>query len=304
MPKLLPDTPIFESARLEEALKQARNAQEREFLETMARDGGAVIDLGALGRRLCDQVAAETNPFFDDGKTARVQDAWIRAAAVRRMARLPQIRRMLRLAYGRRAFPFQSLNFLQGSQQHLHSDTVHFSSQPERFMCGVWIALEDVRPESGPVIYKVGSHAMPILKMRDVGVNADSPTVEDYSRHYVPRFAELMEASDCETRPALLRKGQAFVWAANLAHGGSPIQDPASTRRSLVLHYYFEDCTYYTPMFSDEARGALFLREPADISAEHWALRWPLQQGRWVGWRSPEAREGLRARKGRQPILN
>jgi hypothetical protein len=270
----------------------------------MARDGGAVIDLGAAGRRLCDAVVAETDPFFQDGKTARVQDAWLRSKAIRRISKHPQILRLLRLAYGRKAFPFQSLNFLQGSQQHLHSDTIHFSSQPERFMCGVWIALEDVRPEAGPVIYKVGSHTMPILKMRDVGVNAEKPGVDDYSRCYVPRFAELMEASELETRPALLKKGQAFVWAANLAHGGSPIQDPGSTRRSLVLHYYFEDCTYYTPMFSDEERGDLFLRDPADISTGSLPLQWPQRPRRRVGWTSPRRAQALKARKTIHPTLN
>ena len=45
--------------------------------------------------------------------------------------------------YGRRAWPFQTLNFPVGTQQHYHSDSVHFSSVPERFMCGVWVDLED-----------------------------------------------------------------------------------------------------------------------------------------------------------------
>jgi hypothetical protein len=302
--KSLPKVPIFESPLLAEHLRAVRSEDGRRFLSEMARDGGAVIDLGAAGRRLCDEIVAETDPFFQDGKTARVQDAWLRSKAIRRMSKHPKLLRLLRLAYGRKAFPFQSLNFLQGSQQHLHSDTIHFSSQPERFMCGVWIALEDVRLDAGPVIYKVGSHTMPILKMRDVGVNAEKPGVEDYSRCYVPRFAELMAASELETRPALLKKGQAFVWAANLAHGGSPIQDPASTRRSLVLHYYFEDCTYYTPMFSDEARGDLFLRDPADISTGSLPLQWPIRRGRWVGWISPQREQALKARKTIHPTLN
>jgi len=35
----------------------------------------------------------------------------------------------------------------------------------------------------------------------------------------------------------LARKGDALIWAADLAHGGSPITDPRLTRRSLVTHY-------------------------------------------------------------------
>jgi ectoine hydroxylase-related dioxygenase (phytanoyl-CoA dioxygenase family) len=32
------------------------------------------------------------------------------------------------------------------------------------------------------------------------------------------------------------RKGDALIWHADLAHGGSPITDPALTRQSVVGH--------------------------------------------------------------------
>jgi S-adenosylmethionine synthetase len=62
------------------------------------------------------------------------------------------------------------------------------------------------------------------------------------------------------------RKGQALIWAANLLHGGSKQLEPARSRWSLVTHYYFDDCAYYTPMFSDPVYGRTFFREPFDIS--------------------------------------
>ena len=37
------------------------------------------------------------------------------------------------------------------------------------------------------------------------------------------------------------------------------------TRWSQVTHYYFEDCIYYTPAFSDEALGRLDLRSIVNI---------------------------------------
>jgi hypothetical protein len=276
-----PATPWFESDQLETYLARGRfDARTERFIRSMAETGGAVLDLGDEAKALCDQAATETDFYFSDGKTHRVQDSWIESRAVRRLARLPQVRKALKAAYGRKPFAFQTLNFLRGSQQHLHSDTVHFSSQPERFMCGVWIALEDVRPDAGPLVYQPGSHTLPILKMQDVGVNAPEPTAGDYETHYVPRFAELIEGLGGVVRPALIKKGQAFVWAANLAHGGSVIEDPASTRRSLVIHYYFDDCVYYTPMLSNESSGRLQLRLPSDISNGLW--RWPTRNGRPV----------------------
>ena len=59
---------------------------------------------------------------------------------------------------GREAFPFQTLIFQRGSQQHLHSDAVHFNSWPKGFMCGVWLALEDITQDNGPLMYHPGSH--------------------------------------------------------------------------------------------------------------------------------------------------
>lgn len=68
----------------------------------------------------------------------RIQDAWSSNEDVREIASNPEIITLLSALYGRRAFPFQTLNFPVGSQQHIHSDSVHFSSHPERFMCYGW----------------------------------------------------------------------------------------------------------------------------------------------------------------------
>lgn len=85
---------------------------------------------------------------------------------------------------------------------------------------------------------------------------------------------------------------EALVWAANLAHGGAPILDPALTWRSLVTHFFFEDRLYYTPMRSDEASGRLALRLPADVAAG--GVRWPRRDGRGCG-RACARRRGRRA---------
>jgi hypothetical protein len=273
-----PATPWFESDQLDEHLSRSGFDPATEtFIRDFARDGAAAIDLGDAARGLCDQAIAETEGYFVDG-VSRVQDAWYRSPAVRKLAAWPEVRRLLRAAYGRDPFPFQTLNFRQGSQQHLHSDTIHFHSVPERFMCGVWIALEDVRREAGPLAYLKGSHRLPVLTMRDVGVNTSEPSAEDYVGSYIPWFDAAMEAAQLPLAWAVIPKGWAFVWAANLAHGGSPIQDPGSTRRSLVVHHYFEDCLYYTPMHSDEPGGRLHMRLPSNVRTGWW--RWPTRNGR------------------------
>ena len=61
------------------------------------------------------------------------------------------------------------------------------------------------------------------------------------------------------------RKGEAFIWAANTLHGGEPIADPESTRRSQVTHYYFEGCRYWTPLTSDPPLGRIFWRRVVNV---------------------------------------
>ena len=53
--------------------------------------------------------------------------------------------------YDCQPFAFQTLNFPVGTQQHLHSDALYFHSEPAGFMCGVWVALEDIHADTDPL---------------------------------------------------------------------------------------------------------------------------------------------------------
>lgn len=276
-----PQVPPVESPALEAHLDRiGADADFRAFARELGETGVGRIDLGEAGLRLCDAVIADMEPYFADPKVLRVQDAWLRSKAVRELAVLPKVVDWLSAAYGRPAFAFQTLNFNRGSQQSLHSDAIHFHADPPRFMCGVWIALEDIRPEAGPLTYVPGSHKLPVLTMRTAGVNTDLPTQADYERVYVPALAARLKATGLPETQGLIKKGQALVWAANLAHGGAPILDPDSTRRSLVVHFFFEDCVYYTPRHSDVEGGRLEVRLPANVATRGWV--WPRRNGRRV----------------------
>jgi hypothetical protein len=188
------------------------------------------------------------------GEGLRIQDAWQFDDNVKALATNEAVLGLLSAIYGRRAWPFQTLNFPVGTQQHFHTDAVHFSSIPERFMCGVWVALEDINAESGPLIYYPGSHRWPIYAHEHIGT--DFATV----------WQRLIEIHDVPPRCLEAKKGQALIWAANLLHGGSRQRDARRTRWSQVTHYYFDNCCYYTPLLSDPFAGKIFFRDMVDIS--------------------------------------
>ena len=133
-------------------------------------------------------------------------------------------------------------------------------------MCGVWLALEDIGPEQGPLEYYVGSHRWPIYTNEHVGFvprddQNDQSTYHELWRRLVERTGVRREAFHA-------RKGQALIWAANLLHGGMPHLDKSKTRWSQVTHYYFDDCAYYTPMYSDPFRGLVAFRHLTDLTTQ------------------------------------
>ena len=200
----------------------------------------------------------------------RIQDAWLIDEDVRAIAANGRMLTFLQKLYGRRAFPFQTLNFPVGTQQHLHSDSNHFSSIPERFMCGVWLAFEDVHPAAGPLTYLPGSHKWPIVTNLMIGRKAFGAQPESAQAPFEAAWDAMVSASKVEPEVFLARKGQALIWSANLLHGGSLRLDRSRTRWSQVTHYYFDDCIYYTPAFSDEAIGQLDIRKVRDIATGEW----------------------------------
>lgn len=149
---------------------------------------------------------------------------------------------------------------------------IHFSSVPERFMCGVWMALEDVYEDNGPLHYYPKSHKLPFYEMSDMGIKG-SESVKmkngymDYGDYYENFIAEVVKDLALEKKTLSIKKGQALIWSANLLHGGEKINKAGSTRNSQVTHYYFEDCLYYIPLFSDIAIKKMDIRTITDISS-------------------------------------
>ncbi len=231
--------------------------------ELMATNG-YLIKSGLFEEALIDTVREWTrmrSSKEDMNGQGRIQDAFQESACVSRLATHPAVLSMLEQLYGRRPIPFQTLNFPRGTEQSTHSDSFHFSSWPQRWMCGVWVALEDVTELNGPLHYYPGSHRLPILDAND------SSALNNQYCNYETAIQELIAIAGLEKECFLPRKGDCLVWAANLLHGGEPIVDPQSTRLSQVSHYYFDGCDFFTPRASDIAIDAIYFRDKVlDIS--------------------------------------
>jgi len=269
--------PYTESPFFEKELATANlSSEEKTLLMQYAENGYVIID-PQIPEQVIDQVKETLESQFRENDKLpknlqnRIQDAWQDNEYVKQVATAPKVLQILELLYRRKPIPFQTLNFRVGTQQRTHSDMIHFSSIPERFMCGVWVALEDVHELNGPLHYYPQSHKMKFYDMLDIGVMASASKKAknqymDYSDFYEDFIEEVIQSQNLQKSTLRVKKGQALIWAANLLHGGDAIKQPGSTRYSQVTHYYFEDCVYYTPLFSDLGIRKMHMRQITDIT--------------------------------------
>lgn len=273
----LPGIPLVESPFFDQHFERPGvDPLIQRLARQLNKDGYAVFDFpnprfGALA----DQVIRELGPKFDlpawrEKKKAdqkgglRVQDA-LSCSAVREIATEPRVLDLLEALIGRKPFPFQTLNFPVGTEQNFHTDAIHFSSMPERFMVGVWVALEDIGEDQGPLYYFPGSHKLPIYENQHYGLRFEQGDIPFTQGTYEPTWRAIVEACGFKEAVFTPKKGQALIWLSNLFHGGKFQQNAEKTRWSQVTHYYFEDCAYYTPMHSHIPSGVVMYREPLDI---------------------------------------
>ena len=259
--------PWVESPFFSDIIKTKNISVEDKKLASEYYENGFIVLSNIFTNELIDKIKSEMNekgfnenfPIQTFRNNIRIQDLWQYSDPVKELACHPKIMDTLKMLYEREPVPFQTLNFKVGTQQKAHSDTLHFSSLPARYMCGVWVALEDITEDNGPLFYYPGSHRNPEYNFSDFKNTTEDTSYENYPE-YETFMEDLMEKSSYKKKKFLAKKGDALIWSSNIIHGGSPVEDPQSTRYSQVTHYYFENCIYYTPMLSNMVTKELFIR--------------------------------------------
>ena len=259
--------PWIESPYFNDILKRKILKPEKEKIARDYRDNGFTVIKNIFNERELDLVSEEMNSkgfnseysMSNNRDEYRVQDLWMHSKPVTNLSCKKEILDILEMLYNREPLPFQTLNFRIGSQQAAHSDTIHFSSLPSRFMCGVWVALEDMTEENGTVFYCPGTQKLPEYDFTHIINEPRKTTYEDY-KTYENFMEELVKDKGFKKVPFYAKKGDVLIWSSNIIHGGMPVLDEKLTRYSQVTHYYFKDCYCYVPMLSNMATKEYFLR--------------------------------------------
>ena len=198
----------------------------------------------------CDKINKEIDDLITSKKLSftgnRMMFANKKSALIKTVVNDELLKSILGFILDKEVVPFQTINFLQGSQQRAHSDSIHMTTYPLGYLIAAWIALEDVSAENGPLFYYPGSHKLPYLLNSDFNEGETFLTLgkKDYT-DYEDVLEKLVIDRKFERKEFYAKKGDILVWHANLIHGGSPIRDKNSTRKSMVVHYYASDVIKY-----------------------------------------------------------
>jgi hypothetical protein len=194
--------------------------------------------LATVDRELDDAIAKKVEGY-EYGSSQRIHHLHRRYPGVRELWRHPTVMRYLELIFGVPARPCQTLTYVFGSQQGAHQDTIHLTPFPAGYMCGVWIALQDVQPDSGELEVYRGSHRLPRVYMAGSGcakVTGDDWT--EFGRIVPVRWQTMLDQGKFEKVTYRPKRGTILVWHENLMHGGSTRVDKSLSRRSIVSHYF------------------------------------------------------------------
>jgi len=215
--------------------------------------------------QLDEKKAAPDDPYPD-----RYLDPHFKVPSFCPVMRHPEILRWVKILMDREPAPFQTIAAHKGTQQQPHSDSYHMTTYPLGYLTAAWVAFEDINPDSGPLVYYPGSHRLPYVFGKEVGIPEGEFTRtgwKQYHERYEPWIGRLIAEHNCQPAYFHARKGDVLIWHANLLHGGSPRRNLQLSRKSLVCHYFVHGVVAYHDLSGGPARphsGTCLLRPSRD----------------------------------------
>jgi phytanoyl-CoA hydroxylase len=252
------------------------------------RPNEVVVDSLRTGQRTFWTHAAEP-----ETRHFKFNDLYLMCEELRELALEAGLTAILADLLGEQAVLCNSLNFEKGSSQPKHIDSLYMTPRTPHSLIAVWIAFEDVHADSGPLAYYPGSHRIPLYTFNDGTHHASRDEIADWFDYIDVQ----MRLRGLKERRFLARKGDVFIWHADLVHGGSPIADDSRTRSSLVCHYFGEaDCVDKGADMVAMNAGYWMRRpqQPVKLDPSVFGRAFPFPEERYLG-RYPDVRSAVAA---------
>ena len=213
--------------------------------------------------KLPPEPAGEGDPY-----PGRFLNPHRKLSALCRILKHPGMLGAIQLLMDREPKPLQTIFSHKGSQQGLHSDSIHMTTYPLGYLTAAWIAFEDIHPDCGPLVYYPGSHRLPYVFSHDVGIAEEEFRREGYAPYhakYEPKIRDLVEQQNIEPHYFHAKKGDVLIWHANLVHGGSARNNLQLSRRAGVCHFFVKKAFVYHDLAASRSKqqyiGTCMLRD-------------------------------------------
>lgn len=169
----------------------------------------------------------------------KLNDLYLTSNDVRALLTDERLIELVRSFLGDQPVLCNSLNLERSSAQEYHADSLYMTPTTPDKLVACWIALEDVRPGSGPLRLYPASHRLPPFYFSDGTKHAIPNELPQWATH----MQRELDARAMAPHVVDAKAGDLVLWHADLLHGAEEIHDPALTRKSLVAHYLsLSDC--------------------------------------------------------------
>ncbi|WP_367345669.1 phytanoyl-CoA dioxygenase family protein [Stenotrophomonas bentonitica] len=220
-------------------------------MDSLERDGYVVVR-GAVDASLVNELNERISRFKqrnakaaarnldEHGRLYRVVNLHLAIDAMTRLLTENAAIAVCDAFFGEPTSLYTSLYYERGSEQSLHRDTPVFATNPLGRYMGVWVALDTVSDDNGPLMVVPGSHALPpidvhAIRQRLFGEGQIDPMSPEGWTAYQDAVAAQCDAAGLIPQPVHVSPGDVIIWHPQLFHGGAP-HAATRTRRSVVMH--------------------------------------------------------------------
>lgn len=210
------------------------------------RDNGFLVLKNFVPRSLIDAYTARYQA--DNGENARIGYAsntpYMSVPEIKDLCLYGPLTEVLRSLVGEEVGMSLNLTNWASTERNWHQDDYLNPHHVNGHYLAVWIALDDIHPDSGPFEFVPGSHKWPVMRQSLVKAQIPEPhrSTPDWPWHAEQFLNDVFER-EIEKRGANVerwdtaKKGDVLVWHSWLAHRGSKPKNPDLLRKSLICHY-------------------------------------------------------------------
>jgi ectoine hydroxylase-related dioxygenase (phytanoyl-CoA dioxygenase family) len=204
-----------------------------------------------IDHQTCDAINTEIDKLLENNSIKftnrnKLMFVYKKSKLISDTAQKKELLNILNFLLDKEVVLFQTINFITGSEQRPHSDSIHMTTYPLGYLIAGWLALEDTTTDNGPLCYYPGSHKLPYLLNGDFN---EGETIFKLGKKKYSDYEDLIDdqiqKDHFKKTEFYAKKGDLFIWHANLLHGGAPINNKQLTRKSMVMHYYAKDVIKY-----------------------------------------------------------